>query len=277
MGERYEPLPASLVEAVANILGDTSDGLTGSEIGRLLADCGITDIDPSSTKRHRLRQALVDRQVRDNASNAVIRFITVAMSPVRYSATPSLFDHRQDALNQVLVHAGLKLRNDGRLATTTAASTLAQAAELANRLRAELNRRGTHPEALRYCREEILRQDLFHAVFEATKGLAERIRQLTGLTSDGAALVDQALTPGRSGTPALAINTLRTETERSEQTGLANLAKGVFGLFRNVTAHAPKITWTITEPDALDLFTTLSLIHRRLDQATPTAPSTDQP
>jgi len=33
---------------------DTSEGLTGSEIGRLLFQCGIRDPEPSMTKRHRL-------------------------------------------------------------------------------------------------------------------------------------------------------------------------------------------------------------------------------
>ena len=42
------------------------------------------------------------------------------------------------------------------------------------------------------------------------------------------------------GTPRLAFNTLRIETERSEQKGLINLFKGLFGTFRNVTAHAPR-------------------------------------
>lgn len=258
------------MEEVANILSE----FTGSEIGRLLAASGIDDPNPSMTKRHRLREALLARQDRDGAGNAVIRFVAEAMTPVRYTDDPALFDYNQDALNQVLVHAGLKVRDDGRIERTSQASTLSEAAQLSNRLRSELTRRGTHTEVLRYCREEILRQDLFHAVFEATKGLAERIRTMTGLTSDGSKLIDQALAPGKTGTPALAISTLRTETERSEQTGLANLAKGVFGMFRNITAHAPKITWTISEPDALDLFTTLSLIHRRLDVATPTQPGT---
>jgi len=47
------------------------------------------------------------------------------------------------------------------------------------------------------------------------------------------------------------------------------LLKGVFGTFRNPPAHTPRAaaSWTITEPDALDLFSTLSLIHRRLDRA----------
>ena len=33
------------------------------------------------------------------------------------------------------------------------------------------------------------------------------------------------------------------------------LLKGMFGTFRNVTAHAPKIAWPIDEQDALDLLT----------------------
>ena len=58
-----------------------------------------------------------------------------------------------------------------------------------------------------------------------------------------------------------------TVTEQSEQKGFANLVKGVFGTFRNVTAHAPKITWPISEQDALDLLSLVSYIHRRLDTA----------
>jgi uncharacterized protein (TIGR02391 family) len=59
----------------------------------------------------------------------------------------------------------------------------------------------------------------------------------------------------------------RTETEQQEQAGLSNLMKGMFGAFRNVTVHAPKISWTITEQDALDLLTIASFLHRRMDDA----------
>ncbi len=40
-------------------------------------------------------------------------------------------------------------------------------------------------------------------------------------------------------------------------------------MFRNPPAHTPRATagWALTEPDALDLFSPLSLIHRRLDDA----------
>jgi uncharacterized protein (TIGR02391 family) len=62
-------------------------------------------------------------------------------------------------------------------------------------------------------------------------------------------------------------NSLRTETDRNEQTGLANIMKGLFSAVRNPQAHTPKLLWHVSEDDALDLLGTLSLLHRRLDAA----------
>ncbi len=67
--------------------------------------------------------------------------------------------------------------------------------------------------------------------------------------------------------PLLALNSLRTETEQSEQKGFANLLRGTFGTFRNPTAHGPKMTWVVSEEDALDLLSLVSYLHRRLDAA----------
>ena len=65
----------------------------------------------------------------------------------------------------------------------------------------------------------------------------------------------------------VAFNDLRTEWERSEQTGLATLLKGLFGTFRNPSAHAPKVQWATSKLEALDLLTLASMLHRRLDGA----------
>ena len=46
-----------------------------------------------------------------------------------------------------------------------------------------------------------------------------------------------------------------------------NLMKGMFGTVRNVTAHAPRVSWQTTEQDALDLLTIASFLHRRIDDA----------
>jgi uncharacterized protein (TIGR02391 family) len=65
----------------------------------------------------------------------------------------------------------------------------------------------------------------------------------------------------------LRINGYQTKSEESEHRGFANLLHGIFGTFRNPPAHTARATqeWTITEPDALDLFSMLSYLHRRLD------------
>src|SRR4029077_6615691 len=58
-----------------------------------------------------------------------------------------------------------------------------------------------------------------------------------------------------AGWPRLAFNSLASDSERSEHLGLMNLIKGLFGAFRNTTAHIPKIHWNVTEHDALDILT----------------------
>jgi DNA invertase Pin-like site-specific DNA recombinase len=57
-------LSGEQIRAIADALGDTEDGLTGSEIAHLLAACQITDTDSAATKRHRLYNAFADEQRR---------------------------------------------------------------------------------------------------------------------------------------------------------------------------------------------------------------------
>jgi uncharacterized protein (TIGR02391 family) len=93
---------------------------------------------------------------------------------------------------------------------------------------------------------------------------------VTGLSGDGAGLVDEAF-GFRGSVPYLALNALQSETEQSEQSGFMNLLKGVFGHFRNPTAHAPRVNWHMREEDAVDLLTFASYLHRRLDSAVRTS------
>lgn len=87
---------------------------------------------------------------------------------------------------------------------------------------------------------------------------------MSGLSLDGAELIDRTLS-GEA--PLISINGLRTESEKSEQKGFANLLKGTFGMFRNTTAHEARLRWKMSKADAEDLLSVVSLIHRRLDGA----------
>ena len=127
--------------------------------------------------------------------------------------------------------------------------------------------RGVHRDVLTFCKAELLQENYFHAVFEAMKSIAAKVRQLSGLTADGSDLVAQAFALGKEGRPLLAINALQTETDKGEQRGFANLLIGLFGTIRNPAAHNPKVEWPMPEQDAMDILTMASLVHRKLDKA----------
>lgn len=257
------PFDETTLRAISDILGDTAEGLSGREIHQLLeASGGAGDQSAGSSKRETLFAALKLRQQQDRTGNGVIAFILHAMNPVRYTRVPHLFEQRRFQLNKVLVFVGLALDAGGNLSAAQPAHNLGEAQERAGRLYKTLLTRQAHSDVLRFCRAELLQDNFFHAVFEATKSIADKIREKSGLTSDGAPLIDEAFV-GKS--PRLAFNSLQTETDRSEHTGLMNLFKGLFGTFRNTTAHAPKIKWAIDEQDALDMLTFVSYLHRRLD------------
>ncbi|WEH37204.1 TIGR02391 family protein [Streptomyces sp. AM 4-1-1] len=271
MAKTLHPMwPPANVEAVCRVLASTDrPGLSGSEISKLLAMRGVADVNPTANKRDRLWAALMTKQQANQASNCIIRFINDAMAPGRFVHDSARFAALKDALNEPLALMALRVNDQGEVARATGASTLDEVAKLAGRLRTELNRRGIHPEIVKYCEEEILRKSLFHAVFEATKGVAERLRQMSKSNLDGSKLVDFCFST-KNPPPVVRINNFITETEISEHTGFANLLRGVFGTFRNPPAHTPRAAagWTISEPDALDLFAMLSFMHRRLDGAT---------
>lgn len=253
----------SQLEAIADALGDTSIGLTNPEIELLIRSAKMVD-QGKTTKRIRIYNAFVESQNTKRNRTHVLQFIRLAMSPARYSREPERFEPMRAAVNQALAFAGLIVDQDGSLKSGSAATTLPEAQCRARDLRADLEGRGMHPDVLVFCRAELLVDNYFHAVQEAVKSIADKIRRLTGLTEDGGTLVDRAL---GGDAPMLTINPRQTVSEKSEQSGFANLVKGAFGMFRNPTAHEAKVHWTMTKADAEDLLSIASLIHRRLDAA----------
>lgn len=252
------------LQAIADALGDTDRGLTGSEIEFLLTSSKMVDPGPL-TKRTRIYNAFADSQNSKRNRTHILEFIRLAMRPARYNRTPERFEPLRALLNQALAFAGLVVDETGSLTSAETARTLPEAQRRARELRADLEGRGTHPDVLRFCRAELLAENYFHAVQEAVKSVADKMRSRTGLTDDGAGLVDRVL---GGDPPLLAINPRSTASERSEQSGFANLVRGTFGMFRNPTAHEARLYWTMSKEDAEDLLTIVSLIHRRLDRVT---------
>lgn len=252
------PLPEGQIEALAKILGDCG---SGSDISRVLGERGLVDESGQSTKWRRLYSVFLTSQRQYKSANKVLDFIQAFLAPVRFVGRTDEFNAHRLELNTVLLFSGLELGADGRFRGLETARTLDEAERRVRTIQAKFRGRSIHPEVLKYCRAELLQDNYFHAVFEATKGLAQRIREMSGIQADGAALIDRVFAIDR---PILAINTLQTETERSEHKGFATLLKGCFAAIRNPMAHEPKLLWD-GEEDAADYLSLISLLHRKLD------------
>ena len=255
---------ASTIEAVCRILGDA---VVGSQIPNLIAPLKAPEAagEERNTKWKRLFNAVVVAQNRQCDGHPLLKLVRDVMQPVRF-ATSAEFEAVRSSVNERLLLSGFQVRDDGKVARVQAAPTLAEAERRADALRAELARRDVHPDVLHFCRAELVQRNYFHAVLEACKSVAQKLRDLSDEDGDGTALVDAACSVGSG--PIVAFNRLTTEWERSEHIGLATLMKGLFGTFRNPSAHAPKVLWATSERDALDMMTLASMLHRRLDAAT---------
>lgn len=256
------------MEAIAKVLGDTATGLSGSEIRRNLLQSKIDDVDPKNTKWIRIFNAFVTFQNKHQVGNHIIIFIKNAMSPSLHVANPDWFNRKRDELNLVLSFCGYELGLDGEIRNAQKASTIDESVNRASRMENILNQRNVHHDVLAFCSSEILSKNYFHAVLEAMKSITAKLRNLSGLDGDGATLVERALSLGKENRPTLAINALDSETRRGEQKGFVSLLVGLYGVVRNPLAHESKIEWDeMTEQDAADILTVISLIHRKLDNA----------
>jgi len=250
--------PEGQIEALTRVLGECG---SGTDISRVLNDRGMADNSGESTKWRRLYSVFLECQRHDGCANRVVDFIKSFLIPARFVGRFPEFEQRRLELNTVLAFSGLEYGKDGKFRHCNAVQTLDEAEKRVQKLRAKFQGRCIHPEVLKYCRAELLQDNYFHAVFEASKGLAQRIREMSGIQTDGAALVDRVFSVER---PVVAFNSLQTDTEKSEHKGFASLLKGCFAAVRNPLAHEPKVLWQ-GEDDAADYLSLISLLHRKLD------------
>lgn len=267
------------LNALCNILADTDQGLTESEIRLKLGQCSIEPVDKGNrsngyvyqkglSKRDWLYNCFASEIKRKRSSEAIYRFIENALNPVNFTQD----DKRQkykflfDGVNKVLLLIGLEIQENGKVREVKKAETLDEVDRRVKSLEQKLTDRNIHPEVKKYCIRDYMQKDYFDAVFEAAKGVAQRVRDITGLATDGGELFQTAFCRKD---PYLYFNLLKTESEISEFSGLKELLEAIFHLVRNPAAHSPKINWNVEEEKALDVLTLISVAHKYLDECKP--------
>ena len=260
--QNIKPFDAISLEEISKILGEE---VSGSELTRLFLQINVKD-DSSETKWKRINSALSACQQRDNSACRIISLIQIILNPVRY-AKPEKKEQYEKALNSIniiLSFSGYRIEKNGELVQIKPVKNIDEALLRAQNFYKLLVDRKIHPEVMKYCKPEALQDNYFHAVFEAIKGLNARIKAMSGLDIDGTNLINTAFSEQK---PYLVINTMQTQSEKDEHNGFRFLILGVQTMFRNPISHEAKINWEISGQDGLDILTTISLIHRKLDLA----------
>lgn len=210
MSQIVRSLDQQQLTALCGVVAHTSQGLTKSELTVLLGQCGICAVDAGSSrsqwgytiglnKRDWLYNCLVTEINNSHSLSKVFAFLQAALNPARYTSVDSRQQYRYllKETNKILLFAGLLIDQSGRLKEVSQAHTLTEVDQRVNRLKKALYDRTIHSEVQKYCVEDYLRADYYDAVFEAAKGLAERVRQISGLTTDGGALFQTAFSQSK--------------------------------------------------------------------------------
>ena len=263
------------LKAVCDVFAETNLGYTKTELTRLLQQSGIEILSDGKSsnaygytlglnKRDWLYNCLAFEISKSHSLSRVYLFLEKALNPVAFTdeKNRSKYEFLLEGTNKVLLLAGLEITKEGKLVEVMQAKTLDEVDRRVNSLQRQLYNRTIHSEVQKYCIKDYLQKDYYDAVFEATKGLAERVRQITGLTTDGGILFQTAFAKND---PYLFFNSMQTDSEKSEFTGLKELMEAIFHLVRNPAAHTPKINWKVEESKALDILTLISFAHKYLD------------
>lgn len=264
------------LKAVCDVLAETDSGYTKTQLTRLLQQSGIEVVSDgrSSTaygytfglnKRDWLYNCLATEINKNHSLSKVYLFLEKALNPVAFTDEKNRvkYNYLLEGTNKALLLAGLEITKEGKLIEVVQAKTLDEVDRRVNSLQRQLYIRAIHSEVQKYCIKDYLQRDYYDAVFEAAKGLAERVRTISGLTTDGGTLFQTAFSKND---PYLFFNSMQTDSEKSEFTGLKELMEAIFHLVRNPAAHTPKINWKVDETKALDVLTLISFAHKYLDE-----------
>ena len=254
--------------ALKNFAGVLASILTHTKITDMLNLCNIPQAE-GTNKPDRIYYAFRNIQNRTGCGNNVIDFIQKTITPKRYNDNKQ-FEIDRAAINEKLLYEGYEINEKGEILLCKKAQTITEAKERSQKIKSKIRGMKIHSEIIKYCDEEWLNEDYFHAMEEVAKSVFDRLRQMTGIQQDGGALATACFSLGQSGLPVLALNKLETESELSEQKGFMNFCIGFYGLYRNPKAHSVRVNEDVRLEQFAEVLVVASIIHERLDHVYPT-------
>lgn len=267
-------IDVGLLEAVSNTIGATNCFLSKRQLEHLLEVAGIAIADDGArrsgigysfglNKRDWLFNCLCNDWNTHRKHERIVRFLETVFDPVRYTGNKDAYEEFVLKINKPLMLHGWKINGQGKLVEVPKATNLEEVDRRTDEFRRELAKRCVHQRVYHYCNQDLLKNDYRTAVLEAAKGLADRIREMTGLRTDGVPLFNMVFAKDN---PWLVFVDLQNPNGCNEQNGLCELLCSIFHMVRNPMSHRPKIHWDMERNQALDMFVLISYVHKCLDE-----------
>lgn len=256
-----------IIESISRVLAEE---LTGSKIDIMFNNLNFNNFDVTlnrdytSTKWVRLNETILYECRKLDKSDPLFKIIEYVTQPSEYIDNPEIWKKLLNTINKKLIFYGFEVNDAGKVIKIKSVTSYNEAQKRLTSFTERLSHYDIHPEIYKYCNDELFTQNYFHAILEASKGLLERIRELSGYSSDGSTLINEVFI---NKNPVIVIsgNKIETLTEKSEYNGLKSLLNTIVYFYRNPKAHEPKLYNPASESDAVTAFTLMSMAHSILD------------
>lgn len=249
------------IELICQVL---CDEITGSQITTMLTTLGLPIGDTTYTKWRRLSAILIAACSQQRSLRPIFDSVEYICVPSKYIDAPENWEILKKNINKTLIFRGFELDDSGKVQKITKVQTFKDAKLRLQTLEERLKDSDIHPLVSKYCSKELLQENYFHAILEASKGIFYRIREMTGSTLDSGKLIEECFNKNN---PVIVINgnKLQSDEELSAYQGLKHLLLSIAQLYRNTNAHSLKLYNPNNLNDAITALTLMSLAHNLLD------------
>lgn len=254
------------IELISKVL---CEEITGSQISKMLDILHLPIGNTVQTKWRRLSEILISACNQQKSLRPLFDSIEYVCLPSKYLDSPNEWSNLIRNINKILIFKGFEINDSGKVIKTQKVTSFKAAQLRLNSLNGRLADLDIHPLVLKYCTAELLDENYFHSILEASKGIFYRIREMSGSTLDSGKLIEACFNKNN---PIIIINNnkLQSDDEVSAYQGLKHLLLSISQLYRNTNAHSAKLYNPNDLNDAVIALTIMSLAHNLLDNCSNT-------
>jgi uncharacterized protein (TIGR02391 family) len=258
----------AVIEDVSKTIAEYT---TGPRITGLLSKLTFFDHDSQnnvvklSTKWKRLNHATIFECIKNKSAKPFFRIIEDILNPIHFRDNPEGWESARKAVNFSLRFYGHEVADSGKVIKTTETKTYSEAVARSKNLIDKLEPFKIHNTVLKFCNPELLEENYYHTIHEASKSTLSRIRELNQSSSDGAKLIEKSFSTKN---PSLILqnNMLLSDSDKNDYNALKHLLLTINFSYRNTTAHKAKIFNPKSELDAITALIMISNAHYLLDK-----------